>query len=539
MKAPKLWLAAAFSGLLLSLSWPEIGNFSPLLFVALIPMLWVEDTLYQRSLAGKRTWALWLHSYSAFFLFNIITTWWIVYASLFGAVMAIIFNSLFMTVIFHLFHLTRKKVGSKEGYFGLIFYWIAWEYLHMRWDLTWPWLTLGNGFSTWSGMIQWYEYTGVPGGSLWVLLSNIVGLQLFKTWQKENISGLFKKQVAILAGLIIIPIAISQLIYHNYEIKGEEKEVVVIQPNIDPYGEKFTLSADEMVAKMLSLAAPLITEETDYVVGPETALPRSIREENISKSSGFRLLKNFVALNPQTQIVIGLMSRTTYENEAELTATARKYKDAELWYDKYNTAMQVDTSANVPLYHKSKLVPGVERMPFPALFKHLDKFAIDLGGTTGSLGTQDERTVFFSPKDSVGIAPVICYESIYGEFVSDYVLNGADLIFIITNDGWWDDTPGYRQHLSYAKLRAIETRRSIARSANTGTSCFIDQKGDIHQATDWWVPTAIKAKIPANSELTFYTLYGDYIARIALLFSGLLLLLTIVRWSTKKELAIK
>ena len=127
------------------------------------------------------------------------------------------------------------------------------------------------------------------------------------------------------------------------------------------------------------------------------------------------------------------------------------------------------------------------------------------------------------------MAPVICYESIFGEYVTGYVQKGAELIFIITNDGWWKNTPGYKQHMSFARLRAIETRRSIARSANTGISCFINQRGDVSQPTGWWVDAAIKGTINANDEITFYVKYGDYIARISLFVSALLLLNLVVR----------
>jgi apolipoprotein N-acyltransferase len=126
---------------------------------------------------------------------------------------------------------------------------------------------------------------------------------------------------------------------------------------------------------------------------------------------------------------------------------------------------------------------------------------------------QDERTVFFSPDHKVGIAPVICYESIYGEYVSEYVRNGANFIFILTNDGWWGQTPGYRQHLLYGRLRAIETRKAIARAANTGTSCFVNIRGDIQQPTEWWQPAMIKQTIASQNGETFYTRHGDYIAR--------------------------
>jgi apolipoprotein N-acyltransferase len=147
---------------------------------------------------------------------------------------------------------------------------------------------------------------------------------------------------------------------------------------------------------------------------------------------------------------------------------------------------------------------------------------INIGGTSGSLGVQAEPENFTGP-GGAKVAPVICYESVFGEYVSKYVQKGAQLIFIITNDGWWRNTPGYKQHLSFARLRAIETRRSIARSANTGISCFIDQRGEISQATNWWVPASINGTLNANSAMTFYVKHGDYIARVALFMTIVLL----------------
>jgi apolipoprotein N-acyltransferase len=168
-------------------------------------------------------------------------------------------------------------------------------------------------------------------------------------------------------------------------------------------------------------------------------------------------------------------------------------------------------------------VNGVEKIPFMKYLGFLREIFIDLGGASGSLGSQDEASVFVS-HDGTKIAPVICYESVFGEYLTSYIKKGAGLIFIITNDGWWKNTPGYKQHISFARLRAIETRRSIARSANTGISCFINQRGDIIQPTAWWTATAIKGQLNVNDEMSFYVKYGDFIARISLFISIMLVL---------------
>ena len=186
------------------------------------------------------------------------------------------------------------------------------------------------------------------------------------------------------------------------------------------------------------------------------------------------------------------------------------------------------------MYHKSKLTPGVETIPSWGILKPIEKLAIDLGGTVGTLGTDNEILVFTDAKKRK-VVPIICYESVYGEFVVKTIRDGATMIFVITNDGWWGNTPGHRQHFLFSILRAIETRRSIARSANTGISVFINQRGDVFQQTAYWEPTVIKQQINANDKLTYYVKNGDYIARVSVFISVLVLLISLIQGFLKKK----
>jgi apolipoprotein N-acyltransferase len=220
-------------------------------------------------------------------------------------------------------------------------------------------------------------------------------------------------------------------------------------------------------------------------------------------------------------LLTGLTSFQVYPDRASATPTARKSGD--LIYDAYNTAYYLGDDHRFQTYHKSKLVPGPETIPYPHVFGFLSDLLVDFGGTSGQLGKQKERTVFFN-REGIGLAPSICYESIYGDFMARYIRNGAHFIGIITNDGWWRDSPGHKQHLHYAVLRAIENRRSIARSANTGISAFINQKGEILKPTKFWEQDVIKEKLQANTGMTFYTKYGDYIGRTAVWLSVLVFL---------------
>jgi apolipoprotein N-acyltransferase len=234
--------------------------------------------------------------------------------------------------------------------------------------------------------------------------------------------------------------------------------------------------------------------------------------------------------------VSGISTYYLFESKEKLSNTARALYDNQGYYDAYNSAIQVDNSPHLQLYHKSKLVQGVEMIPFASLMEPLKKLTIELGGTIGSLGSQLAPETFRSLDGNKKIAPVICYESIYGEYVVEYIRKGAGLIFIMTNDGWWKDTPGYQQHLAYARLRAIETRRSIARSANTGISAFINQKGEIIKQTNWWEPAVLSGQLNTNEQLTFYVTYGDYLGRLGSFLGIGILLYALVTFRKRKKI---
>ncbi|MFA6923210.1 MAG: apolipoprotein N-acyltransferase [Bacteroidales bacterium] len=527
MKKKYFILLSVFSGILFWLAWP-VNGLAPLLFISFVPLLFVEHFISENK-EKYNWWNVFSYSYLTFFIWNLLTTWWICYASFAGAVLAFIFNSLFMAIVFTIFHITKKLLGSTQGYMAFVFYWVGFEYLHTEWELSWPWLTLGDGFASNVNLVQWYEYSGVFGGSLWVVLTNVLFFIILK---KIIIDKKKIKEISVrflLAAIVVIaPITVSNIIYNNYQEKGKIASVVVVQPNIDPYNEKFGgMAYEKQLEKLLSLAKTKVDLNTDFFVAPETAIADGIWENELDNSESLITLKAFLKQYPKLNTLIGLSSYKLFRKDEKLPNTARKMNEKE-YYDAYNTAMFIDNKTNIFLYHKSKLVIGVERIPFPEIFKPFEKFAINLGGTTGSLGTQQERTVFKTIDSNFRIAPVVCYESIYGNFISKYIANGANLIFIITNDGWWKDTPGYRQHCAYSRLRTIECRKSIARAANTGISCFINQRGDVQQPTKWWTPAVIKQNVSANNEITFYVKHGDYIAKFSAIISCFILLLLIL-----------
>ena len=519
-------LLSVSSGILLSLAW--LGFPGWILFVAWLPLLVVDKYFVDRKEAYRGV-SFWGHALLTVFIWNILTTWWIIHATVVGAVMAIVANSFLMSLVWWLAHTARRRFRSNLGYIALIIFWISFEYFHFHWDIEWPWLQLGNGFANNVKMIQWYEYTGAFGGTLWVLSINFFIFKFLDLLSKKIITRQTIATGVFLFLLIFGPVILSNQMYSTYEEKDNPKQITIVQPNVDPYSEQYDMRA-EMIKKdnFLDLAERVSDEQTDFIVGPETVFenPWYWDEDKLESNQFLTEMKRFTRRYPNAELLFGVSSFKIYPNENLATPTARKSQD--FIYDRFNTAIFVDRNGNEQIYHKSKLVVGVEKMPFMKYLGFIRDIVINIGGTTGSLGRQKEASVFTSV-DGTKVAPVICYESVFGEYVTDYIKQGAELIFIITNDGWWKNTPGYKQHMSFARIRAIETRRSIGRAANTGISCFINQRGDVLQPTQWWVEAAISGTLNTNNEITFYAGYGDYIARVSLFFGGLLVLLMFVK----------
>lgn len=530
MKKKHLFLLSALSAVLFTIGWP-VNGFPAFLFVAMVPLFIIEQHIAENR-DNFSKFSVFFYTFPAFLLWNAATSWWI-WNSTPVAVLAWLFNAMFMGIVFNVFHIVRRNVYStNKGYFLLPFLWIAFEFVHINWKLTWPWLNLGHGFAVYHKWVQWYEYTGILGGTFWIIAVNILLFKALKPGEKTKRVIYTNSGLAVF--LILTPILISYFIYANYKEKSDPVSVVISQPNINPYTEQYSLPPLDMMDRNLTVVEPLIDEKTRFIVAPESAIQDGIWESMLKNSVSLKYLSDYLEGKPNLSIVLGASTYRRIPEGEKIPNSARYYERDDFYYDRFNSAFLVDTSEIVQIHHKSKLTPGVEYMPTWGPLNFLEKFAIDLGGTVGSLGTEKDPVVLITA-DSIIVAPLICYESVYGEFTTKFINKGADLIFVITNDGWWGNTPGHKQHLYFAPLRAIETRRSIARSANTGISCFVDQRGDMYQVTKYWEPDAIKQDINRNHDITFYVRMGDYIGRVSAFLSVIFILLSFVFSIRKKK----
>tara|TARA_B100000686_G_scaffold353506_1_gene459394 strand:+ start:4262 stop:5872 length:1611 start_codon:yes stop_codon:yes gene_type:complete len=520
------WFLGITSGLLFAISWPTWGH--PIfLFFAFIPLFIIEENI---SLDGNKRKKLrvWVYSYLSFLIWNILTTWWLINASFIGMLIANIFNSLFFSLLFLCFHIIKKHLPIKGSYIFFISIWICFEKLHLTWDITWPWLNLGNGFSEHIYWVQWYEYTGTFGGTLWILILNIGFFECWKLIKKDFSKSFIIRKLLSWFTLIVIPIIFSLLIYINIPISNESINVLVVQPNIDPYKEKYNFSNLDFVEKLKEQILDFENEKIDFILAPETYFASGYGEElkNFQNTKLHKEIQNLLSKFQETQLISGIQFYNIYTNMTS-TSTSNKIRE-NLWVDFYNSAISISYNKNLMSYHKSKLVPGVETLPYNEFLKPIfGNLLIDMGGTISTRASQNNREIFKHQTKKINAAPIICYESIYGDFVSEYIRLGADFLAVISNDGWWGNTPGHKQLISLTRLRAIENRRSIARSANTGISGFINHKGEYIKTIPYDTKGVLKGKIPLIKSETFYTKYGDFIARISILTSILYFLVAL------------
>ncbi len=528
-----LWGLTLTFAVLMSIPYlvPHAGWVSLLGFVPLLCMDRIATILEKKR--------VWIYHYSAFVLWNAFTTFWVCNATVGGGLFAIFANALQMSTIFGLFRLSKKVFKGALPYIFLMVTWIAWERFYFDAEISWPWLVLGNAFARTTWAVQWYEFTGALGGSLWIWMCNlgIFGLLVSlsdSSWFSWNRKARWAAIIG-LAGVLSVPFIISPAIGKKYDMEAAEQlPVLIVQPNIDPYNKFQALSQDEQNSILLkqvsdaleyrkgdSLAAPLL------VLAPET-FTGGVIVGQYDRSLTWRRFTDFLKEYPGVSMLFGASSYDYISSAKAPSHTARKVGQ-NLWVEAHNSALMTDGSARTEIFHKSRLVVAVEHTPYPAIFCKIDDL---LGGVMGRCIGQEEISLLHAGQVPVGCA--VCYESVFGEYYTGYIRKGARAMTIITNDAWWGDTPGYRQHLSYASLRAIETRRAIARCANTGISAIISPSGEITQPTPWWEQAVISGNLPLRDDITFFVAHGDITGRVCSFISWLLLLAMAVRMVVKR-----
>jgi apolipoprotein N-acyltransferase len=484
---------------MLSMGWWQLTGL-PLLG-ALVPLLLISGS---EDASRRGFWRMWGWVALTLTLWSWATVWWVWNATPIGPIASAVIMPVLMGGAFMVYHYVSKRAPKALAYTVLVSVWIAAEYLYNIGQVSFPWLVLGNGFAWDVRLVQWYDVTGVFGGSLWVLICNILIY--------EAITSRSRKMWTAAALVALLPVCLSLVRYWTYEIPKATAVSTVVQPNIDPYKKFDEIPREQQVAMLLELAAEA-PADAEWIVTPETALADPIREDMLDQAYAVQDFRALMADRyPRAQAILGASTQRLYMDGSQ--PWTAHHLGQNLWLDYYNTVLGIDSSAHIQIRHKSLLLVGVEMTPYYKYLRDAKFLIIDMGGMAGQHGVDPEPVVFRSPQGHLSGAAV-CWEGVFGGYMGGFTQRGAQMIHIISNEGWWGDTPGHRQLFAFARLRAVELRRAVARSANTGTSGFIDPRGDVVSKMGWDVRGTLTAALPLSDQVTFYARQGDYIGRIA------------------------
>jgi apolipoprotein N-acyltransferase len=507
---------AVTGGLFMGVSFLE-GISSAFSFVALVPLLFLVEQFIKEN---RSYWGMWVLLFWTFYIANVFATFWVMNTALAAGIFANVVNAFLMSLPIVGYAFMRKILEKRYWWIVFVSTWIAFEFFHFNWDLHWPWMTLGYAFSNWPWAIQWYDITGVLGGSLWIL---IVNWFLFLAYSDDFPA----KPNWIAAGVFLLAPILFSLIYRpTFENTENPVEFLLVQPNYEPHYEKFEFTGAEQLEKITRLVESKLSPKTDVLVLPETVF--TIRLNRKEREAVIRQIRAWQKKYPKLQIISGLVARRILEDDEEsnkFTRTSDIGNGKILRWEVGNVAYYAGPDGD-KIYYKSKLVPGAEFFPYYRFLFVFEPIAKSLGGSMEGFRTQEQAEVFGEKNP---LAPIICYESIFGDYCREFVAKGADIFVIMTNDGWWDDTPGHRQHLRYAQVRAIESRRPIARAANTGITAFIDPTGKILDKTEYEEDAVLTGILYPQSEITFYCRWGDLIGRLSLFVMIVLLMQLLYR----------
>nr|WP_321453213.1 apolipoprotein N-acyltransferase [uncultured Carboxylicivirga sp.] len=480
-------------------------------FVAFLPLLFAVDKI----LSYKRPFLLFtiqlLIAVSVFFVW--VAGYWIVLTKNFGFLLG--FAVVLPFVILLSFYVLLKKRDSKFSSLYFVVAWLVAEMFQSYFQLTLPFYDLGNNLGANIKLIQWYEYTGTSGGTLWILIVNFLVYSFVKKLYQERRLNLPK--VVVLFAVLAVPFVISNIIYLNYEDKGAEKEILVVHPCVDNFKEKYRVDIYELMKKYLKIMLPELTPETEYVVLPETAITNSGWVKDFNRNLVFNYFYEHTDSFPNLKIVMGGIAYEEITNVDKINnykkipgiKYSEKYKK---WYRIYNSALQIQRNKAVQMRVKEGLIPYQEYAPYPDVLPIVPQ----VGPGFQFSRKEENRNVFTSSK-GMKTAALICSEVIFSRLFFNASREGAQAFFTILNEGWYENQMISYQLLQHSTIRAIENRRCIAQASNMGLSAFINQRGEVLQQKMGVPAGIIKQKIRFNRKVTFAARLGNYIGVLSLI----------------------
>ena len=497
-------LLQIFSGIMLGVSFPPVPfPFTLLMFVGLIPYLKVIETK-QTLLEINRS------TYLTAFVFSLITIYWVgswqkeadTFLMISGALLLFV-NPAQLLIPSTLYYFTKKLFKRNIALYVFPLFWVTYEYVTMNTEIRFPWMTLGSGMALFNKFIQAADVIGSLGLSLIVIYLNIFFYKAFINYKISKKKFYLNFSFSVLIILIII----SYGFYRSSSFQLSEKKIRVglIQPNINPWDKWATGDLNTFLNLYLDLSEKAIKEGAEILVWPETAMPVYLL------NGGHRSIVDSIYsfLQQHNIYLLTGMPDLIYYNKDNFPGDAKYSESGDFYYATYNAVLLLSPhTRELQRYGKTKLVPFGEKVPYADKIPFLGSL-IKWGVGISGWNVGKDTTVFSlqgnTEEDSLYINGLVCYESIFPDFVAQFVDKGAQFIAVVTNDSWYGKLSGPYQHKEYAALRAVENRRSVVRAANGGVSCIINPLGITEIESEMFEKTSVVGDVVLENEKTFFT----------------------------------
>ena len=498
LKKPLLF--ALLSGLLLALSCAGPLGWGPAAWIALIPLM------YACTITNPRQAAV-IGFICGLVYFTVMLYWVVIVMTTYGhlpwwlSVLIMLLLACYMSIYPALFSAGFNWMASLISplWFAPLL-WVSLDFIRSKLFTGFPWHDLAYTQYRFPLLIQTADLTGHYGITFLIVLFNTLFFTLIKLLiDKKRLKDRFLQLDAIVA-FILLGSALLYSIVRSHTITAAMKErnipAIVVQGNVAQDQKWVPGSLRKTVDTYVRLSQKALAEQPlSIMIWPETALPLYPLESDI-----FPYLVKQLNITGNAALLTGAPHR---ENSPNKEAVAY-YNSAFLVAA--NEANTNNTDNVQGRYDKQHLVPFGEYIPLKEFLPLSGPLVETIGDFT--VGKKQPPLTW----KGIRMGVLICYESIFPELTSDAVSNGANLLVNITNDAWFGRSSAPWQHLSMAVFRAVETRRSLARAANTGISGFIDPRGDLHQLAPLFETCFRRAELPIMEIKTCYLLVGRFFA---------------------------